>query len=87
MEKLYEGASGTWSSLAGIEPFNTTYHQIPVFVPLGNDYLNKEVLFYMQKFGVSDSENLNEIYRDSKYIGGLSSFHERKQFFGLLGFF
>ncbi|MCR4443404.1 MAG: hypothetical protein NUV48_14820 [Peptococcaceae bacterium] len=86
VEKLYEGASGTWSSLAGIEPFNTTYPQIPVFVPLGNDYLNKEALFYMQKFGVSDSESLYEIYRDSKYIRGLS-FHERKQFFGLLGFF
>lgn len=81
---LKEAAAGAWQKLAGVNPFaEVGYKKVPVFVPLGEQWLDSTVTNLMCEFNI---QTLDEIYEKYIMLGWLEKlpFIQRKRFMALM---
>ncbi|CCQ94850.1 CRISPR-associated helicase Cas3 [[Clostridium] ultunense Esp] len=97
LDQMIEAAKGRWSEISGILPFEEERMRIPVFVPWGQDFihadpskmseelrrLQDQIRWGLQRYGISDPEELYEHYTDFDRFGRLEGI-EQKRFMGLL---
>lgn len=86
--KIKDAYEGRWQQLSGVQPFNTNYLTLPIFVPYEPvlDQIDNKVLTLKKRFQVSNPEQIYNKYLDRHFIVNLS-FEERKMFMILFNYY
>ena len=82
-QKIEEAAMGSWSKIAGTEPFAKEPPKIKIFTPWGKEHLDDKEKYLLNKFAPTGPEELYEKYLDPSFIYSLD-FLEKKKFMALL---
>lgn len=79
---MAEAATGRWSALGGLSPFQEGPPRVPVFVPR-DEFVDAETRREVEKWGVTSLRELYELYNRPGWLVSLSHL-QRRRFLGLL---
>lgn len=92
LDGFRKAAEGTWSCLAGLEPFEKAPYRQPVFVPVAGppddpwQWIDEPTRKVLQRFHIDEIEKIYELLYDRKFMASLSQV-SRRNFFNLVGRF
>ncbi|SMB98793.1 CRISPR-associated helicase Cas3/CRISPR-associated endonuclease Cas3-HD [Thermanaeromonas toyohensis ToBE] len=86
LQKLLKAAYGYHSVLRDVHPFGPEVPSCGIFVPRWWGKLDRAMEVVMRRFGISQPEDIWELYVRKDFLGSLS-FTERKAFMGLMNHF
>ena len=86
LERLVKAAKGEWSALSGVSPFGEDYPKVDVFVPFGEELMDKKTRALLSHFAPDGLQQLHDRYVDRCWMATLD-FLSKKRFMSLLEYF